>query len=50
MKKFDPDGKYVRKWVPEYFGLGYVYPIVEHKMARERAIETYKTALNSFEK
>ena len=49
MKKFDPKGEYVRKWVPEYFGIGYVSPMVEHKFARERAIETYKTALNNFE-
>lgn len=49
-KKFDPKGTYVRKWVPEYFGIGYVEPVVDHKMARERAIETYKTALNNFEK
>lgn len=49
-KKFDKEGEYVRKWVPEYFGIGYVPPMVEHKFARERAIETYKTAINSFEK
>lgn len=49
-KKFDKDGEYVRKWVPEYFGIGYVTPMVEHKFARERAIETYKTALDSFGK
>lgn len=50
MNKFDPDGVYVRKWVPEYFALGYVTPIVEHRYARERALETYKDALNSFDK
>lgn len=47
MKKFDPDGVYVRRWVPEYFELGYISPIVNHKEARERAIETYKNALKS---
>ena len=50
MKKFDPKGEYVKKWVPEYFGVGYVLPMVDHKFARERAIETYKTALDNFEK
>lgn len=49
MKKFDPEGKYVRKWVPEYFGLGYVPAMIEHRAARERALETYKTALNNLE-
>lgn len=49
MKKFDPNGGYVRKWVPEYFGTGYIPPMVEHKFARERAIERYKTALQNIE-
>ncbi len=44
-KKFDPEGKYVKKWVPEYGTLKYVQPIVEHKMARERALLVYKEAL-----
>lgn len=45
-KKFDPDRKYIRKWVPEVDSESYPKPIVEHKMARERAISTYKEALN----
>lgn len=45
-KKFDPDRKYIRKWVPEVDSSSYPKPIVEHKMARERAISTYKEALN----
>jgi len=49
-EKFDKGGEYVQKWVPEYFGIGYVQPMVEHKFARERAITTYKTALNNFPK
>lgn len=47
-QKFDKNGEYVRKWVPEYFGVGYVSEMVDHKEARERAIETYKTALNNY--
>ncbi len=46
-KKFDPDMKYIRKWVPEYDSEEYPKPIVEHKMARERALDKYKSALNS---
>ncbi len=44
-KKFDPNHVYIRKWVPEYLQNSYPEPIVEHKQARLRAIETYKTAL-----
>jgi len=46
-KKFDPDKKYIKKWVPEFGTDEYPEPIVEHKAARKRALETYKTALNN---
>ncbi|MCI5051372.1 MAG: DNA photolyase family protein [Candidatus Pacebacteria bacterium] len=49
-EKFDKNQEYVRKWVPEYFGVGYVSEMVDHKEARERAIETYKHSLNEYEK
>lgn len=45
LEKFDPKGKYVRTWVKDLDELTYPQPIVEHKMARERAIATYKRAL-----
>ncbi|MFY0672148.1 MAG: deoxyribodipyrimidine photo-lyase [Bacteroidia bacterium] len=45
-KKFDPDLKYIRKWVPEFQSLSYPKPIVNHKMARERVLKTYKEALS----
>ena len=45
MKKFDPKGLYVKRWVPEWGTPQYVAPIVEHKFARQRAIDTYKAAL-----
>jgi len=44
-KKFDPKGEYVRKWVPELNSFHYPNPIIDHKFARQRAIETFKTAL-----
>lgn len=45
-QKFDPDMKYIRHWVPEYEQLTYAQPIVDHAMARERCLKTYKAALN----
>jgi deoxyribodipyrimidine photo-lyase len=44
--KFDKDHHYIKKWVPEYQELNYVKPIVDHKFARERCLEAYKSALN----
>jgi deoxyribodipyrimidine photo-lyase len=43
-KKFDEKGIYIRKWIPE-FDLGYGLPMVEHAMARDRAIATYKAGI-----
>lgn len=44
-KKFDPELKYIRKWVPEFEELTYPQPMVDHEMARRRCLETYKKAL-----
>ncbi len=44
-KKFDPELKYIKKWIPEYDALNYIQPIVDHKWARERVLKTYKKAL-----
>lgn len=45
IKKFDKDLSYIHQWVPEWETLSYPQPMVEHKMARLRAIETYKNGL-----
>ena len=45
VKKFDPKLKYIKKWLPEINTFEYPQPIVEHSFARNRAIETYKKAL-----
>lgn len=66
-KKFDPDGDYIKCWIPELkkvpagkihepwllssteqqkasvkLGASYPMPVVEHKEARERALDAYK--------
>jgi len=57
--RFDPNGDYVRRWVPELRGIegaavhepwwnggapGYPERIIDHGIARRRAIEAYRVA------
>jgi deoxyribodipyrimidine photo-lyase len=57
-ERYDPDGAYVRRWIPELEALpartihrpweaggakGYPPPIVDHAMARARALDAFKT-------
>ena len=44
--KFDSDLKYIKKWVPEFEELTYL-PMVDHKMARARALLTYKEGIGN---
>jgi deoxyribodipyrimidine photo-lyase len=44
-KRFDPDFTYIKKWVSEFENDNYPAPIVNHEMARERCLETYKKGL-----
>ncbi|MDX1760475.1 MAG: FAD-binding domain-containing protein, partial [Arenibacter algicola] len=46
-KKFDKDYKYVREWIPEFDSFEYPDPIVDHKLARERALKAYKIGIES---
>jgi deoxyribodipyrimidine photo-lyase len=44
--KFDPDLNYIQKWVPELNDINYK-PMLDHKMARERALLTYKKGIGN---
>lgn len=46
-EKFDPELKYIKKWVPEYRTSSYPKPIVEHAFARNRVLKAYKEALGA---
>ena len=45
LKKFDKQKRYVKQWVPEFESDAYPEPMVDHKMARARALETYKIGI-----
>ncbi len=45
-KKFDPDFKYIKKWVPEFQEFHYSKPIVDHDIVKKKVIQRYKEALN----
>jgi deoxyribodipyrimidine photo-lyase len=46
LKKFDPELKYIKKWVPEYADFSkYPKPIIDHAVARNRCLDAFKQAL-----
>ncbi|HEY9177338.1 MAG TPA: deoxyribodipyrimidine photo-lyase [Flavipsychrobacter sp.] len=46
-QKFDPELKYIRKWVPEFEDVTkYPRPIVEHDFARRRCLDTFREVLS----
>lgn len=44
-KRFDPEFKYINRWVPEFSDFQYINPVVEHRFARERALNAYKKGI-----
>lgn len=46
IQKFDKSHEYIKTWVPDYQELTYPQPMVDHKMARERCLKTYKEAVS----
>lgn len=45
--KFDKNKAYIKKWIPEINTSTYPEPMVDHKEARQRALDTYKSALDN---
>ncbi|MCM4159025.1 deoxyribodipyrimidine photolyase [Antarcticibacterium sp. W02-3] len=46
IEKFDKERKYIKEWIGEIDTNEYPGEMVDHKEARERALSTYKSALN----
>ena len=44
-KKFDPEMKYTKRWIPELGTNKYPNPMIEHTMARNRVLERFKKGL-----
>lgn len=47
LKKFDPEYKYVKRWIPGFPDNYDVQPMVEHRFARERALGVYGKGINN---
>jgi deoxyribodipyrimidine photo-lyase len=44
-ERFDPEFRYIKQWVPEFGTTKYPAPMTDHKLARLRAIDVYKSVL-----
>ncbi|MCB0802603.1 MAG: deoxyribodipyrimidine photo-lyase [Flavobacteriales bacterium] len=45
LEKFDRNHVYINRWIKDFNELSYPKPMLDHKMARERAISVYKAAV-----
>lgn len=43
--KFDNNGTYIRRWIPEFDTPSYPRPVVEHSFARTRCMTAYSSAI-----
>ncbi len=48
LKKFDRDLVYVKRWIPEYGTPDYASPMIEHKVARNRALDAYRKGMENY--
>lgn len=46
-KRFDPEHKYIKHWIPEINTPDYPLPIVDYAMARKRCLDFYKHGLKT---
>lgn len=46
-KKFDPEFRYIKKWIHEFGTPEYPDPMVDHAYARERCLSVYRSALHT---
>lgn len=46
-KKFDPEFKYIKKWIPEFGTPDYPAPMIDLKATRERAIQVFSSVLKN---
>lgn len=47
LEKFDKQHNYIKKWIPELGTPAYPSPMVDHKEARLRALDAYKTGIEN---
>lgn len=48
-RKFDPKGRYISSFLPEWGTPAYPEPMVEHRFARDRALTAYKQGIAEYE-
>ena len=41
-ERFDPDGSYARRWIPEFGSAAYPAPLVDHAVERVEALRRYR--------